>query len=59
MKLIKCDVLYDGTYEKKDCFIGFEEDKIKYVIEGGGRPPKGKVKERLRVIQVVCLFVCY
>jgi imidazolonepropionase-like amidohydrolase len=36
MKLIKCDTLYDGTYEKKDCIIGFEEDKIKYVFEGRG-----------------------
>jgi imidazolonepropionase-like amidohydrolase len=36
MKLIKCNTLYDGTYEKKDCIIRFEEDKIKYVVEGEG-----------------------
>ena len=36
MKLIKCNTLYDGAYEKKDCIIGFKQDKIKYVIERRG-----------------------
>ena len=31
MKLIKCNSLFDGTEEKRDCYIGFEGDEIKYV----------------------------
>src|SRR5919198_31495 len=31
MKLIKCNSLFDGTEEKKDHYIGFEADEIKYV----------------------------
>src|SRR5919205_1360942 len=36
MKRIKCNTLYDRAYEKKDCIIGFKQDKIKYVIERRG-----------------------
>jgi hypothetical protein len=31
MKLIKCNSLFDGTEEKRDYYIGFEGDEIKYV----------------------------
>ena len=31
MKLVKTKVLFDGTSEGKDLFIGFEDDEIKYV----------------------------
>src|SRR5919108_2574477 len=31
MKLIKCNSLFDGTEEKRDHYIGFEADEIKYV----------------------------
>lgn len=37
MKVIKSRLLFDGLYEKRDCFIGFENDEIKYV---GNRQPK-------------------
>ncbi len=31
MKVIKSRLLFDGLHEKTDCFIGFENDEIKYV----------------------------
>lgn len=31
MKVIKSRLLFDGLDEKRDCFIGFENDEIKYV----------------------------
>lgn len=31
MKVIKSRLLFDGIDEKRDCFIGFENDEIKYV----------------------------
>ncbi len=31
MKIIKANTLFDGIYEKKNCFIGFEDDLIKFV----------------------------
>ena len=31
MKVIKARLLFDGIDEKRDCFIGFENDEIKYV----------------------------
>jgi imidazolonepropionase-like amidohydrolase len=44
MKLVKTKVLFDGTSEGKDLFIGFEEDEIKYV--GRDKPPvKGSTNE--------------
>ena len=36
MKVIKSRLLFDGIDEKRDCFIGFEKDEIKYV--GNGQP---------------------
>jgi imidazolonepropionase-like amidohydrolase len=36
MKLIKSKLLYDGGEEKKDYFIGFEDEEIKYV--GSSKP---------------------
>lgn len=40
MKLVKCNSLFDGTEEKRDCYIGFEGDEIKYVGGKNGRPEK-------------------
>ena len=37
MKVIKSRLLFDGIDEKRDCFIGFEKDEIKYV---GNSQPK-------------------
>jgi imidazolonepropionase-like amidohydrolase len=37
MKVIKSRLLFDGLDEKRDCFIGFEKDEIKYV---GNSQPK-------------------
>jgi imidazolonepropionase-like amidohydrolase len=37
MKVIKSRLLFDGIDEKRDCFIGFENDEIKYV---GNSQPK-------------------
>jgi imidazolonepropionase-like amidohydrolase len=31
MKLIKCTTLFDGNEEKRNCYVGFEGDEIKYV----------------------------
>lgn len=31
MKIIKANTLFDGIYEKKNCFIGFEDEEIKFV----------------------------
>ena len=31
MKLIKSKILFDGISERKDMFIGFEDDEIRYV----------------------------
>jgi cytosine/adenosine deaminase-related metal-dependent hydrolase len=39
MKLIKCNSLFDCTEEKRDCYIGFEGDEIKYVGKNS-RPEK-------------------
>jgi imidazolonepropionase-like amidohydrolase len=39
MKLIKADYLFDGINERKDVFIGFDEDMIKYV--DSGKPEEG------------------
>ena len=39
MKLIKCNSLFDGTEKKRDCYIGFEGDEIKYVGKNS-RPEK-------------------
>jgi len=39
MKLVKCNSLFDGSEERKDCYVGFEGDEIKYV--GNGRKPEG------------------
>jgi imidazolonepropionase-like amidohydrolase len=39
MKLIKSKLLYDGVEEKKDYFIGFEDEEIKYV--GNSKPEQG------------------
>lgn len=39
MKLIKSKLLYDGGEEKKDYFIGFEDEEIKYV--GSSKPEVG------------------
>jgi imidazolonepropionase-like amidohydrolase len=36
MKVIKSRLLFDGIDEKRDCFIGFEKDEIKYV--GNSQP---------------------
>ena len=40
IKLIKCNSLFDGTEEKRDCQIGFEGDEIKYVGGKNSRPEK-------------------
>jgi cytosine/adenosine deaminase-related metal-dependent hydrolase len=40
VKLIKCNSLFDGTGEKRDCHIGFEGDEIKYVGGKNSRPEK-------------------
>jgi imidazolonepropionase-like amidohydrolase len=37
MRVIKSRLLFDGIDEKRDCFIGFEKDEIKYV---GNSQPK-------------------
>jgi imidazolonepropionase-like amidohydrolase len=37
LKVIKSRLLFDGIDEKRDCFIGFENDEIKYV---GNSQPK-------------------
>jgi imidazolonepropionase-like amidohydrolase len=39
MKLIKANHLFDGISERKDVFIGFDNDEIKYV--DGGKPGEG------------------
>src|ERR687893_612976 len=31
MKIIKSTTLYDGADEKRNCYVGFEGDKISYV----------------------------
>ncbi len=31
MKVIKCKVLFDGINEKRNFYIGFENNEIKYV----------------------------
>jgi imidazolonepropionase-like amidohydrolase len=31
VKAIKSKILFDGIYERKDIFVGFEDDEIKYV----------------------------
>jgi hypothetical protein len=31
MKVIKSKILFDGVDERQNCFIGFEDDEIKYV----------------------------
>ena len=31
MKAIKSKLLFDGISERKDIFVGFEDDEIKYV----------------------------
>src|SRR6266511_1883237 len=36
MKLIKSKILFDGISERKDIFIGFEDDEIRYV--GNSKP---------------------
>ncbi|MDQ3868203.1 MAG: imidazolonepropionase, partial [Thermoproteota archaeon] len=37
MKVIKSKILFDGVDERQNCFIGFEDDEIKYV---GTRKPE-------------------
>ena len=39
MKIIKANHLFDGIGERKDVFIGFDNDEIKYV--DGGKPEEG------------------
>jgi imidazolonepropionase-like amidohydrolase len=39
MKLIQTKLLFDGITEQKDCYVGIEEDNIKYV---GHTKPSGK-----------------
>jgi imidazolonepropionase-like amidohydrolase len=39
MKVIKSRLLFDGVDEKRDYFIGFENDEIKYV--GNSKPKEG------------------
>jgi imidazolonepropionase-like amidohydrolase len=34
MKLIKCKTLFDGNDEKRNCYVGFESNEIKYVGNG-------------------------
>lgn len=41
MKLIKSQTLFDGRYENKDVFIGFEGEKIVYV--GNKKPAEGEI----------------
>jgi imidazolonepropionase-like amidohydrolase len=41
MKLIKSQTLFDGRYENKDVFIGFEGEKIVYV--GNKKPEEGEI----------------
>ena len=36
MKAIKSNILFDGISERKDIFVGFEDDEIRYV--GNIRP---------------------
>jgi imidazolonepropionase-like amidohydrolase len=38
MKLVKCNILYDGIEEKTDCYVGFEGDEIKYI--GNDKTPE-------------------
>ena len=42
MKLIQTKLLFDGINEKKNCFIGIEGNKIKFV---GHNKPSGYTKE--------------
>src|SRR5215210_5423306 len=39
MKVIKANYLFDGISERKDVFIGFDSDEIKYV--DGSKPEEG------------------
>ena len=39
MKLIQTKLLFDGITEQKDCYVGIEEDTIKFV---GHMKPSGK-----------------
>ena len=39
MKIIKAKYLFDGISERKDVFIGFDNDEIKYV--DGSKPEEG------------------
>ncbi len=39
MKTIKANYLFDGISERKDVFIGFDNDEIKYV--DGSKPEEG------------------
>lgn len=41
MKLIKSQTLFNGRYENKDVFIGFEGEKIVYV--GNKKPAEGEI----------------
>jgi imidazolonepropionase-like amidohydrolase len=36
MKVIKSDTLFDGISERKDMFVGFEDDEIRYL--GNSKP---------------------
>jgi imidazolonepropionase-like amidohydrolase len=38
MKAIKSKILFDGTSERKDVFVGFEGNEIRYV--GNSKPPE-------------------
>lgn len=37
---------YKFRLKKKDCIIGFEEDKIKYVVKGRGSLPEEELVQK-------------
>jgi imidazolonepropionase-like amidohydrolase len=47
MKLIRSKTLFDGINERKDVYIGFEDDEIKYV--GSGKPAEEKNSSELMI----------
>ena len=45
MKLVKCATLFDGSNEIEDCYVGFEDDEIKYVGSGKSEMNKANGNE--------------
>jgi len=55
MKIIKANTLFDGINEKKNCFIGFEHDEIKFV--GNNKPDDAEIIAEGENIVVTPAFI--